>query len=229
MVFAVLGAIGGVALGVWRSPERRTAAAREDFPPEKLQGWVEETRIKIVEAGKPGGAVLAWAITPYGIQPGQVSPTGYGALKALRKQYPDADPISVFLAEDSAMAQASNWIGLAEFRGGAVTVSGGYPTRAQLDSLARMGQPVRRPTPEDLKVAAAVFDSTGGLAGDRRALSRTLLGAAGRVDKSRFTDLDLETTALHAVAKKTGKSTKEVQSTVVGVVRYYWLRAGDPL
>lgn len=229
IILAIFGAIGGVALGIWRSPERKGAASADLFPPEKLQGYLQDTRIKVVEAGKVRGSVIAWAITPYGIKPEQVPPTGYGALKAVRKSYPDADWISVFIAEDSAMAEASNWVALAEFRGGAVHLTGGLPTQAQLDSLAGMGQPLRRPAPQDLKVAAAVFDSTGGLSSDRWDLSRTLMGATGAVDKTRFANLDLETPVLHAVGKANGLPAKEVQATVVGVTRYYWLRAGDPL
>jgi hypothetical protein len=229
VILALIGAAAGVGLGIWRSPERRGVAAQEAFPPEKLQGQVENTRIRVVEAGKVRGAVIAWAIAPYGIQPAQVSPTGYGALKAVRKSYPDASWISVYIAEDSAMAEAANFVALAEYRDGAVTVTGGLPTQAQLDSLAAMGQPLRRPTPEDLKVAAAVFDSTGGLASDRWDLARTLMGATGHIDKGRFANLDLETATLHAVAKSLGKPMKEVQGTVVAVTRYYWLRAGDPL
>lgn len=229
LILAALGAVGGVALGIWRSPERKAGAAQDLFPAEKLQGWVKETRIKVVEAGKVRGTVIAWAIAPYGIKPELVSPTGYGALKAVKAQYPDADWISVFIAEDSAMAAASNFVALAEFRAGSVHLSGGFPTQAQLDSAAVPGQTLRRPTPEDLKVAAVVFDSTGGLASDRWDLARTLMGGTGHIDKSRFANLDLETATLGRVAKELGKPLKEVQGTVIGVTRYYWLRAGDPL
>lgn len=229
IILGILGAIGGVALGIYRSPERKGAAAQDLFPAEKLQGYAENTRIKIVEAGKVRGSVIAWAVAPFGLKPEQVSPTGYGALKAVRRQYPDADWISVFIADDSAMAEASNWIGLAEFHGGAITVTGGYPTQTQLDSVGQTGQPLRRPTSEDLKVTAAVFDSTGGLSSDRWDLALTLIGATGLIDKSRFENLDLETASLHAAAKAIGRPPKDVQATVVAVTRYYWLRAGDPL
>lgn len=229
ILLALIGAVGGVALGIWRSPERKGKAAQEMFPPEKLAGYVQGTRISLVDAGKATGSVIAWAVTPYGLRPDQVSPTGYGALKALRKQHPEAKRISVFIAEDSAMAEASNWVGLAEFRDGAVKLTGGFPTQAQLDSVAGTGQPLRRPTPEDLKVAAAVFFATGGLRSERWSLARTLIGAAGHIDKSRFASLDLETAVLHSVAKSMGRQPKEVQATVTGVTRYYWLRAGDPL
>lgn len=229
ILLGVIGAIGGTALAILLSPERKTSAAAELFPEEKLAGYRPDTRITIVDPGKAGGAVIAWAFTDFGIRPEQVSPTAYFALKNVRKSYPDADRIAVFVAEDSAMAKASNWVALAELHAGAVRVRGGLPTQAQLDSLASMGQPLRRPTPEDIRVAAAVFDSTGGLAKERWKLSRTLVGAPAGLDKARFANLDLETPVLHSVGKATKRSAKDVQATVVGVTRYYWLRAGDPL
>src|SRR3954466_8114696 len=117
IVLAVLAAIGGIALGILRSPERKNSKAQDLFPPEKMVGYVEKTNIKIVDDGKgkgglgSGGSVLAMAVTPYGIKPEQVSPTGYQALKALHRQFKESDWISVFIAEDSAMADASNWVG----------------------------------------------------------------------------------------------------------------------
>lgn len=229
IAFAVIGAVGGTALAIFLSPERKTAAAADLFPEEKLQGYRTDTRITVVDPGKAGGAVIAWAFTDFGIRPEQISPTAYFSLKHVRKSYPDADRIAVFVAEDSAMAKASNWVALAEFHAGVIRVRGGLPTEAQLDSLAAMGQPLRRPTLQDIRVAAAVFDSTGGLAKERWKLSRTLVGAPAGIDKARFANLDLETTVLHSVGKASGRSAKEVQATVVGVTRYYWLRAGDPL
>jgi leucyl-tRNA synthetase len=52
------------------------------------------------EDDKGGRPVLAVAITPFGIKPEQVSPTGYGALRTLRHSFPKSDWISVFIAED---------------------------------------------------------------------------------------------------------------------------------
>lgn len=232
MLLAGVAALGGVALGVFQAMQKRgqQTQAQDLFPAEKLAGYVQGTNIKVVEDGKGGRPVLAIAVTPYGIKPEQVVPTGYGALKALKRSYPKNDWLSVFIAEDSAMADASNWVGVAELRAGVVTVTGGVPTQAQIDSLGKLGQPFRRPTPEDLKAVAAVYDSTAELAGERWSLSQTLLGAgSGRIDKSDFLNLDLETTALHAAAKSVGTDPKQLQSTISGVTRYYWSLAGNPL
>jgi hypothetical protein len=237
VVLAILAAIGGAAFAVLRSPERKTAQAEDLFPPEKLAGYAQGAQIKVLKskgrtAGLGGaGATKAIVIVPYGIEPAQVASTGWWVLKALHKEYPDADWLAAFLAEDSAMASASNWVGIAEFHKGSVTVTGGLPTREQLDSLGKLGEPTRRPSPQDLKVAAAVFDSSGAIVNARWDLSQTLLGAgrSGAIDRSRFFDLDFETTTLHAVAKTLGKPPKEVQATVRAVCRYYWLRAGEPL
>ncbi len=230
IILAILAAVGGVALGIFRSPERKNAQGQDLFPPEKLLGYVENTRISVKEDGKGGRPVLAVAVTPLGIKPEQVSPTGYGALKAIHRSFPKADWVSVFIAEDSAMAEASNWVGMAELRSGKVTVTGGIPTQAQIDSLGKLGQPFRRPTAEDLKAVSAVFDSTGTLAPERWDLSQSLLGAgSGRIDKSHFLNLDMQTNALHAAAKALGKDPKQLQAQVLGVTRFYWSKAGDPL
>lgn len=230
IILAALAAVGGVGLAVLRSPERKGAQADESFPPEKLQGYETRTEIKVLESGKGGRPVLAVATMPYGIKPEQVSPTGYGALKALRRQYPKSDWISVFMAEDSAMAAASNWVGVAELRQGKVTVTGGIPTQAQIDSLAKLGNPLRRPTPADLKAVATVYDSAGSLSAERWDLSQALLGAgSGRIDKSGFLKLDIETTALHSAAKSLGMAPKDLQALVQGVTLFYWANAGEPL
>ncbi len=230
IAFMVIAAVLGVGLGVYRSPARKQGAAQDLFPPEKLQGYVTDTHIKVVDDGKGGRPVVATAVTPYGIKPAQVSPTGYGALLALHRQFPKSDWISVFIAEDSAMAEASNWVGVAELRIGKVVITGGVPTQAQIDSLNKSGILVRRPSPADLKLTATVFDSTGSLTAARWDLSQTLMGAgSGRIDKSHFLSLSLETSPLHAAAKALGKDPKEVQSTLLSVTRYYWLNAGELL
>jgi hypothetical protein len=230
IILAIVAAIGGVILGIVRSPERKTAQGQDLFPAEKLQGYMENTHISVKEDGKGGRPVVAVAVTPYGIKPEQVSPTGYGALKALHRSFPKSDWVSVFIAEDSAMAEASNWVGVAELRGGKVTVTGGIPTQAQIDSLGKLGQPFQRPTPSDLKAVATLYDSTGSLFAERWDVSQGLLGAgSGRIDKSRFFKLDLETNALHAAAKAQGMEPKQLQTLAQGVTRFYWSKAGDPL
>ncbi|HKP95828.1 MAG TPA: hypothetical protein VJ385_08735 [Fibrobacteria bacterium] len=230
IILAVLAGMGGVALGLFRSPERKNARGQDLFPPEKLRGYVEHTQISVKEDGKGGRPVLAVAVTPFGIKPEQVSPTGYGALKALHRSFPKADWVSVFIAEDSAMAEASNWVGVAELRGGKVMVTGGIPTQAQIDSLGKLGRPFKRPTQADLKAVAAVFDSTGSLSSERWDLSQNLLGAGtGRIDKSHFFSLDMETNALHAAAKAQGLDPDQLQALVQGVILFYWSKAGDPL
>lgn len=232
IILALLAAVGGIILGVVQTMHQRgpQTQAQELFPPEKLNGYVQGTQIGVRENGKGGRPVVAVAVTPYGIKPEQVSPTGYGALKALRRSFPKNDWITVFMAEDSAMAEASQWLGVAELRAGKVTLTGGIPTQAEIDSLSRLGNPFRRPTKADLKAVAAVFDSTGGLASERWSLSETLLGAGtGRIDKSHFLKLDLETAPLHAAAKAMGMDARQLQALVHGVTRFYWTKAGEPL
>ena len=230
IILACLAALLGIGLGILRSPQRKGEKAQNLFPPEKLQGYVKNTSIKIVEDGKNGRPITAIAIAHYGIKPEEVSPTGYGALQALHHQYPKTDWVSVFIAEDSAMAEVSNWVGVAELRNGNVTVTGGLPTDYELDSLSKMGQMIKRPTAADLAATSMLIDSTQGLAGERWELSQTLLGAgSGRIDKSHFFTLDLETATLHSIAKSLGQDPKTVQKTANDVVKYYWLKAGNPL
>ncbi|MEO6097958.1 MAG: hypothetical protein ABIW76_20775 [Fibrobacteria bacterium] len=226
---ALLAAVCASGLAVFQSRSKLSAPSQDLFPPEKLLGYVQNTHITVKEDGKGGRPVLAVAVTPYGIKPEQVAPTGYGALKALHRSFPKTDWVSVLIAEDSAMAEASNWVGVAELRGGKVTVTGGIPTQAQIDSLGKLSRPFRRPTAADLKAVATVFDSAGSLAVERWDLSQTLLGAgSGRIDKSRFFSMDVETTALHGAAKALGTDPKQLQGLVQGVTRYYWSLAGDP-
>lgn len=230
ITLAILAAVGGVALGIFRSPERKNAQGQDLFPPEKLEGQVQGTRITVKEDGSGGRPVLATAITSFGIKPELVSPTGYGVLKTVRRSYPKADWISVFIAEDSAMEAASNWVGVAEMRGGKVIVTGGIPNKAQIDSLGKLSQPFHRPTQADLKAVATLFDSAGSLTAERWDVSQSLLGSgSGRIDKSRFFSLDVETPALHAAAKSLGMDPKQLQSLAQGVTRFYWSKAGDPL
>lgn len=231
VILAALAALGGIGLGILRAPARKGGEQAQDlFPPEKLLGQVANTSIQVVEDGKDGRPVLAIAITQFGIKREQISPTGYGALHALHRQYPKTDWISVFIAEDSAMADASNWVAVAELRLGKVTITGGIPTQAEFDSLRNIGQPLKRPAPGDLLAVAMVFDSTEGLSSERWELSQSLLGAgSGLIDKSNFLDLDLETTALHSVAKAVGQEPKDLQATLQNVIRFYWMKAGETL
>lgn len=231
-ILGALGLLAGliVALLQVRIQGAARAQAHELFPQEKRNGALSNSQILIRSDGKGGRPVEAVALAPFGIKPEEVSPTGYWALMSLHRSYPDADWISVFLAEDSAMSVASEWVGVAELRNGKVTVTGGIPNQREMDSLARMGNPVHRPTRAELKAVTALFDSSHGLYTERRQLSRTLLGAgSGRIDKSRFLVLDLETAALHAAAKAQGMDPKRLQSLVYEVTRFYWAKAGDPL
>ncbi len=232
-ILGLLGVLAGLGLGVVRTMKNGAVAAKaaqDLFPPEKLNGYVQGTHIEVRGDDKGGRPVVAVAVTPYGIKPEQVSPTGYGALKALRRSFPKADWISVFIAEDSAMAEASEWVGVAEMRGGKVTVTGGIPSGPGLDSLSLPGQKLHRPTQADLKAVATLFDSTSGLSAGRWDESQVLLGAgSGRIDKSGFFTLPLQTASLHAAAKALGMDPKQLQSLALGVTRFYWAKAGDPL
>lgn len=232
-ILGLLGILAGLGLGVFRTMKNGAVAAKaaqDMFPPEKLNGYVQGTHIEVREDDKGGRPVLAVAVTPFGIKPEQVSPTGYGALRTLRHSFPKADWISVFIAEDSAMAEASEWVGVAELRGGKVTVTGGIPSKAGIDSLSKAVGPLHRPTQADLKAVAALFDSTNGLSAERWDVSQALLGAgSGRIDKSRFLTLDLQTATLHAAAKSLGMDAKQLQNLALEVTRFYWAKAGDPL
>jgi hypothetical protein len=231
-ILAALGVLAGLAIALTQAKIKGAARsqARELFPPEKREGALTNSQILIRDEGKGGRPVEAIVVAPFGIRPGEVSPTGYWALMSLHRSYPKADWISVFLAEDSAMAVACQWVGMAQLHNGEVTVTGGIPTQREMDSSARAGNPVHRPTRAELKAVAAVFDSSHGLYTERRQVSRTLLGAgSGRLDKSRFLALDLETAAVHAAAKAQGMDPKRLQALVYEVTRFYWMKAGDPL
>jgi hypothetical protein len=231
-ILGLLGLLAGLAIALTQA--RIEGGARSEaqdlFPPEKRNGALTGSRILIRDEGKGGRPVEAVILAPFGVKPGEVAPTGYWALMSLHRSYSDADWISAFLAEDSAMYLACQWIGVAELRNGKVTVTGGIPDQREMDSLTRMGNPVHRPTRADLKAVSALFDSSRGLYTERRQLSRTLLGAgSGRIDKSRFLTLDLQTPSLHAAAKAQGMDAKRLQSLAHEVTRFYWVKAGNPL
>lgn len=231
-ILGLVGLLAGLAIALTQAKIKGAARskAQELFPEEKRAGALSESRILIREDGKSGRPVEAVILMPFGIKPEDVPPTGYWALYSLHRSYPKADWITVFLAEDSSMYLACQWAGVAELRNGKVTLTGGIPAQREMDSLTRAGNPVHRPTRADIKAVAALFDSTHGLYTERRQLSRTLVGAgSGRIDKSRFLTLDLETSALHKAAKAQGMDAKRLQDLAYAVTRFYWAKAGDPL
>jgi hypothetical protein len=230
VILAALAAVGGIGLGILRAPKSEKPKAMDLFPPEKLQGYRAITSFQVKDRGPDGRSIVATATASFGMKPEEVSPTGYATLQALHFKNPKADWISVFIAEDSAMESASNWVGMAELRNGKITVTGGIPSQAEFDSLRRIGQPLKRPGQGDLAATAAVYDSTEGLANERWELSQNLLGAgSGLVDNSEFLNLDLETATLHSAAKAMGKEPKELETTLRDVTRFYWMKAGTPL
>ncbi len=230
IILAIVAAAGGIGLGILRSPERKGQKAQELFPQAKLAGYAANTKIRIVDDGQGGRPVLAIAVAPEGFKAEQISPTGYGALHALHRQYPKAENLSVFIADDSAMSVASNWVGFAEMRKDIITVTGGLPTQSEMDSVTKSGQGLHKPSPEDLKATAMLFDSTNSLTAERWDLSQNLIGSGmARIEKSQFFTLKYETTALHKVAKALGCDVKDLQNKVSNVTRYYWLKAGNPL
>lgn len=231
-ILAGLGLLAGLVIALAQAKIKGAARskAQELFPPEMRVGALSDSRILIRDDGKGGRPVEAVILMPFGIKPEDVSPTGYWALYSLHRSYPKADWITAFLAEDSALYLASQWAGVAEVHNGKVTVTGGILNPRELDSLTRMGNPVHRPTRAEIKAVAALFDSSHGLYTERRQISRTLIGAgSGRIDKSRFLALDLETTALQKAAKANGMDAKGLRALVYAVTRFYWTKAGEPL
>ncbi len=231
-MMAALGALLGVALGVWHAEHRD--ALNHLFPADKLQGFEQGTQIfidtNLTSKTITGGAILiAQAITPGAIPPDRLGPTCLGVLKSLLLQRPHTDWICVFVAEDTDLAATSNWLAEAEYHRGRVTLRGGPPTPRQIDSLRSLGLGVHHPTPAEAALINAAFEAMPGLKADRWQLSQSLRGpSTANLDRETCLNPELETHALYLVGKSHGMNEMQVRDLVLAVTRYYWLRAGIP-
>jgi hypothetical protein len=232
LIFIIAGIGLGGLLGYLRGPKGDPLA--DLLPADVLKGYIEGTQVAIMSNAKgtsiTGGSLLlaeGWA--PKGIKPDELLPTTYGALKAVLQQNRKADVVRLYLAEDSLRARAYQWIAIAEYQRGRITVTGGFPTQAQLDSLKNLGIAARPPTPDEAKLMAAIFDETGGLGASRLALSQSLTVPATGASSENFFNLPLETPKLGKLGKAYGLKAQEVKETVLAINRYYWLRVGQPL
>ena len=229
-LLAAVGVALGAALGVWQRRGSHDSLA-DLFPEDKLKNAVPGLQISILgnmtaKSITGGEVIMARAVAPRRIQPIEISPTALNALKGILRQH-KADWICVFLAEDSALAATSNWVAMAEFHRGAITLRGGLPSYQQLDSLKSLGLPVLRPDSEQALLVKEVFDSLG-IKSERWKLSQTLRGASpASLDRDAFLKLELDTRILSDIGKKHGMSGEQVRALVLGVTRYYWFRAGE--
>lgn len=230
--FIIAGIALGGFIGYLRGPKGDPLA--ELLPAEVLKGYIEGTQVAIMANAKgrsiTGGTLLmaeGWA--PNGIKPDELLPTTYGALKAVLQQNRKADVVRLYLAEDSLLARAYQWVAIAEYQRGRITVTGGFPTVQELDSLKKNGVEARPPTPNEKKLLAAIFDETGGLGAERLALSQSLTVPATGANTERFFTLPLETPKLAKLGKPYGLKAQDVKDAVLAINRYYWLRVGQPL
>ncbi len=234
IALAVLGIIAGASIGFFQKSEPRDPLDKL-FPEEKLKDYMDGTRILIAsnlssKTISGGDILLAEAITPGPVESNQLQPTCLGVLKGLLKQKPNTDWICIFIAEDSALAATSNWLAVAEYHRGQVTVRGGLPSTAQLDSLQSMGIPAHRPNASEAVLVNEIFTANSGLKSDRWELSQTLRGASNAsLNRESFFKLELDTRSLADVGAKHGMTGEQVRSLVLGVTRYYWLRMGQEL
>jgi hypothetical protein len=227
--FIAVGILLGGLFGYWRAPKGDPLA--ELLPADLLKGYIEGTKVAIMTNAKghsiTGGSLLlaeSWA--PAGIAPESLLPTVYGAVKAVLQENRKADVVRLFLAEDSLRARAYQWCAIAEYRRGRITVTGGFPTPAQLDSLRKIGVEARPPKADEAILLAEIFDKTGGLAADRLELSQSLSVPATGAVSDRFYTLPLETPVLAKVGKAHGLNVQQVRDAVLAINRYYWLNTG---
>jgi hypothetical protein len=226
----VVGAALGGLLGYLRGPKSDKILAL--FPAHSLEGYIEGTQVSIMANAKghsiTGGELLlaeAWA--PNGIAPNLLLPTVYGAMKAVLLQNRQATVVRLYLAEDSLLARSYQWVAVAEYRSGRITVTGGFPTPSQLDSLKALSIPAHRPSAAESKALAQLFDQTGGLAKERLAVSQGLTIPAGGSSPQSHFNLSLETPVLGRVGKSFGLKPQELRDAALAINRYYWLRAGQ--
>ena len=232
-ILALLGVVLGAVLGTWRSHSQIDPLA-ELFPAEKVKGYMEGTVVRIASnlssKSITGGAiVVAEAITPGPIPPERLGPTCLGVLKGLLQQQRNTDWICVFVAEDSALDATSNWMAVAEYHRGQVTLRGRPPTAAQLDSLRARGMPAHRPDVKEAERVNEVFEANQGLKAERWNLSQTLRGSSpGSLQRESFFRLELDSRSLSDLGKKNGMTGEQLRALVLAVTRYYWLNAGTP-
>ncbi len=228
---AGLGVVLGAGFGFWRAQSQRDPLA-DLFPAEKIRGYVEGMRLRIASnltsKSITGGAVLlAEAIAPGPVESSRLGPTCLAVLKGLLQQRRDTEWICVFLAEDSALAATSNWLAVAEYRRGEVTLRGGHPTSSQIDSLKALGLSAHRPDAAETALINEVFEANQGLKAERWRLSQTLRGAPAGLDRGEFFHLELDSRSLSEAGKRHGMTGDQVRALVLGVTRYYWLRVGE--
>jgi hypothetical protein len=232
-LLALLGAALGAGIGFFQGRSRQDPLT-ELFPPDRMKGYVENVNIRIAgnltSKSITGGEILtAEAVAPTRLDPGKLEPTCLAVLRGLLRQNPDAEWICVFLAEDSALAATSNWLAVAEYQRGKIILRGGHPTAGQMDSLRTLGLSVHRPDAREAALVDAVFAANPGLKTERWKLAQTLRGASpASLDRKAFFRLPLDTRATADVGKKYGKTGEQTRNLVLGVTRYYWLRAGEP-
>ncbi len=230
LVMMLIGALLGGFLGYLNGPKGDPLAKL--LPAKDLTGYLEGTKVAIMANAKgrsiTGGSLLCaegWA--PAGIAPQFLLPTVFGALKAVLQQNREADVVRLYLAEDSLLARAYQWVAVAEYRRGRITVTGGFPTEASLDSLRKLGLQARRPTQIETKALAQLFDQTGGLAAERLEVSQSLNIPAGGASPESHFRLSLETPVLAKVGKPLGLKPQELKDAALAINRFYWLRAGQ--
>lgn len=232
LLLALVGVGLGIGIGFLSGPKGDPLA--ELLPATTLNGYIEGTQVAIMANAKgrsiSGGSLLmaeGWA--PSGIPEEKLLPTVYGALKAVLQQNRKAEVVRLYLAEDSLRARAYQWVAMAEYRRGRITVTGGFPSSQQIDSLKAMGLEARRPTLAEAKAIAAVFDRTGGLGAERLEVSQSISVPRAGNPPAAFFDLPLETKVLAAVGKENGLKAMELKDALLAVNRFYWLRAGQIL
>ena len=229
-LLVLLGIVLGISIGVLRQRGSRDPLSSL-FPEDKLKGAVSGIQVSIIgnlmtKSITGGEVILAQAVAPRPLQPSEVNPTALNVLRGILSQR-KADWICVFLAEDTALAGTSNWVVMAEYNRGTITLRGGLPTDLQIDSVKASSFPILRPDSIQSHLVWEVFDSLS-LRADRWTLSQSLRGSSSaNLDRENFFKLDLNARTLSDIGKKHGMTGDQVRSTVLGVTRYYWLRMGE--
>jgi hypothetical protein len=226
------GILLGISIGFWQKHSPRDPLAKL-FPEEKLRGRVEGARVSIVSdlSSKSiggGDVLLARVILPFHVDANRLDPTSLGILQGVLRQQPNTDWICIFIAEDSALAATSNWVSIAEYHRGEITLRGGHPSPVQIDSLQSLGIPAHRPDSAEAALVNETFVAHPGLRAARWKLSQTLRGAtSASLNQEEFFKLELDTRTLFDVEKKHGMTGEQLRQKILGVVRYYWLRMGE--
>jgi hypothetical protein len=236
-----------------KAPTARPAAKQEPranslerlFPEKALAGAVNSNFNGEQHPGKAvtGGILIEGrAIVQKDIRNDQIKPTAMAVLKGLKSKNPNVEWFHVFLTNDQRMVECSNWIAIAEYKEGKISIAGGLPTDEDIKEwnnsigkplLDYEGKPMdiindnprmRRPTEEDLQIAYDACITRRDIRREIEAKVDALRGQGRRADADKARNSWVMATQEKKdkiIAKRLGLPLKKMSDTANMVGFYY--------